>query len=62
MAASRKSKTARRVEPTLDDYLKSAMDLAATVRRAFDHPHSVSRSELKKALEKFERMDKEATP
>lgn len=46
--------------PTLDEYLKAAHRLATLVRKAFDTPHSVKRSTLKRALQDFERVDMKA--
>lgn len=42
---------------TLDEYVRSARRLADIVRRALDHPGTVNRGAMRRALETFERTD-----
>lgn len=46
--------------PSLDDYIRSAHRLAVIVRRALDHPQTVNRGAMRRALEAFERTDYKA--
>ena len=46
--------------PTFEAYFGAAFKLAATVRKALDDRGSVTRGDVRKALEAFERIDKEA--
>lgn len=46
--------------PMLDEYIRSAEGIARLVREMFDHPGTVKRPDLLKALEEFERCDYQA--
>lgn len=46
--------------PSVDEYMQAATKLATTLRKAFDHPKQVRRTELRTALETFERVDTNA--
>ena len=51
----------RDATPTVDDYIKASVTLATQVRRLLENPKSVTRGEMKRALEAFEDAEAAAT-